>query len=119
MPCRRPDGTSQENNRFVVGWIAVTAGGSFDVLYSGVVGFNLARGGTGNDQDLDLFPPPADGAVEPVRLRSCGCLDQFLEFFLRRRGVLQGAGAQQDPELFFDLPGLECAGRIVGGEHFC
>ncbi|MCX2748984.1 hypothetical protein OOZ51_14340 [Arthrobacter sp. MI7-26] len=102
--CRRPGGTSQENIRFVVGWIAVTAGGAFAVRYGGVVGFELAVGGAGNDQDLDFFPQPADGAVEPVRFRSCGCRDQFLEFFLGRGRVLQGAGAQQDPALFLDLP---------------
>lgn len=96
--------TSQKNSRFVVGCISVAEGGSLDVLDRGVVGLDLSCRGAGNDQHLDLFPPPADGAVEPVRLRPCGCLDQFLEYLFGRCGVFQEAGSEQNSELLFDLP---------------
>jgi hypothetical protein len=48
VSCRRPDGTSHENNRFVIGWVAVSAGRAFDVLDAGVVCLDLASGGAGD-----------------------------------------------------------------------
>jgi hypothetical protein len=33
VSCRRPDGTSQETNRFVIGRVAVSAGGAFDLTW--------------------------------------------------------------------------------------
>ena len=46
-----------------------------------------------------------------------GILNKTLEFLFRRGGVGQGVGAQQYPELLFDLPHcLEMAGRVVSGE---
>ncbi len=50
------------------------------------------------------IPPSADSAEEPVCLGPSGSFDQFLEFGLRCNGVLQGACAEQGPELFLDLP---------------
>jgi hypothetical protein len=50
--------------RFVVGWVAVTAGGALDVFDGGVVRFDLAC--RGNYQHLDFFPPAANSAVEPI-----------------------------------------------------
>jgi hypothetical protein len=71
----------------------------------------------GDDEDLDLFPPSAHGAVELVRLGPCGGLDEGLEFVLRGGGVGERAGAQQDPKLFFELPhGLQLIGRVIGSE---
>ncbi|MGN7147500.1 hypothetical protein ACTHQ6_00715 [Arthrobacter sp. SAFR-179] len=45
-------------------------------------------------------------------------MDELLEFVLRGRGAVRGAGAQEDPELFLDLPdGLQGPGPIVKGEY--
>ena len=116
MSCRRPDGTGHEDNRFVVPSVAVAAGGAFDVLDSGV-GFDLAGGGAGDDEGFDLIPPPADRAIELVRLRPSGGLNEGLEFLFRRGGVSQRVGAQQRPQLFLDLPDcLDLAGGVIGGE---
>ncbi len=117
MSCRRPDGTSHENNRFVIACVPVAAGGAFDVLDAGVVCLDLAGGGAGDDENFDLVPPPADRAVELIRLGPSGCFNQAFGFLFRHGRVSQGVGAQQRPELFLDLPhGLEFAGRVVGGE---
>lgn len=53
----------------------------------------------GDDEYLDLFPPPADRAVEPVRSWSCCCLDESFEDLLGCGGILQRAGAEKVPEL--------------------
>lgn len=42
--------------------VAVASGGSFDVLYAGVVCLNLAGGGAGDDKDFDFVLPSAHGA---------------------------------------------------------
>lgn len=102
----------------MVGRIAVAAGHAFVVLNSGVVRFDFACGGAGNDQYLEIVPPPANGSVDPVRFRSCRHLDQFLEFCFRGRRVVQGSGAQQYSQLFLDVPdGTQCSGRIIGGKY--
>lgn len=90
MSCRRPDGTSHENNRFVIAGVAVAAGGAFDVFDPGVVGLDLPRGGAGDDEDFNLFPPPADGPVELVRLGPRGGLDRGFEVLFRGGGVGEG-----------------------------
>ena len=118
MSCRRPDGTSQEDNGFVVGGIAVPAGSSLDVFYSGVVGFDFPCCGSGDDEYLNPLPPSADGAVKPVGLRPSGRRDQFLENLFGCRGVFQGTGVDQGPELLLDLPaGPEGAGGIIEREY--
>lgn len=61
MSCRRPGGTSHENNRFVVPGVTVTAEGSFD---PGVVRLDFSGGGAGDDEDFNRIPPPAHSAVE-------------------------------------------------------
>lgn len=45
-------------------------------------------------EDLDLFPPPANGPPEPRRFGLAGFLNETLELILRYGGVGQRAGAQ-------------------------
>ena len=87
------------------------------MFYCRVIGLYRGRGGPGDDEDFDLGPPAAHGAVEPVRFGQRGLDHQFSQGGFRGCGVLQGAGAQQGAELFLDLPGgVEFAGRVVGVE---
>jgi hypothetical protein len=117
VSCRRPDGTSHEDNRFVVAGVPVAAGRAFDVFDSRVVGLDLACCCAGDGEDFDLVPPPAGRAVELVGLWPSCCFNQDLEIIFRHGGVSQRVGAQQRPELLFDLShGLELAGRVAGGE---
>jgi hypothetical protein len=67
----------------VIARVPVSAYGAFDVLDSGVVRLDPAGGGAGKDEDLDLCPPSAQGAVELVRIRLAGGLSQGLEFVFR------------------------------------
>lgn len=66
MSCRRPHGTSHENNRFVIAGVTIAERGAFDAFDPGIVGLGLAGGGAGNDEDFNLFPPSAHGPVELV-----------------------------------------------------
>lgn len=52
-------GAFEHNTGCVVGAVNEPAPGPFDVLDTRIVGLDLACRGTGNDEDLDLFPPPA------------------------------------------------------------
>jgi hypothetical protein len=87
-------------------WVTCgTAGGGCDVFDGGFVGPDLACRGAPDNWRLDLFPPPASSGLEPVRLRPCGSLDQFLRFdLLSLPQRPPGAGAQQRRGLFPDLP---------------
>ena len=84
---------------------------------TGVVCLDVACRGARDDEDFDLVPPPADGAVELVRLRPCCGLHQNLEVLFRGGGIGEGARAQQNPELLLDFPhGLGLACRVVSSE---
>lgn len=110
-------GAPEHNASCVVGAIDESAAGSLDVFDAGVVGFYFSRGGAGDDENFDLFPPSADGPPEPGRLGLIGFPHQPLKCFLRQLGVLQGAGTQQSSHLFFHIPSrLEFPGWIVGRE---
>jgi hypothetical protein len=63
-------GTSHESNRFVIRRVPVAAVIAFDVFDAG--------GGAGDDEDLDLVPPPADCAEELVCFRPSCRLHQGL-----------------------------------------
>ncbi len=58
----------------------------------------------GDDEDLDLLPPPADGAPEPVRLRLSGLFDQDLQAVFGGGRACKGPCGQQGPELVLDQP---------------
>jgi hypothetical protein len=75
------------------------------VLDRGVVGFHFRCCRAGDNEDFDLFPPPADRAPEPAGFRLSRSLDQGQHAFFRCGRVGEGPGGQQCPELFFDQPG--------------
>lgn len=88
------------------------------MLYRGVVSFHFRGCRTGDNEDFDLFPPPADGAPETVRLRLRGSLDQDLQPVFRGGSVGKRACGQQGPELFVDKPGrLQLPSGVIGREH--
>ncbi len=82
-------GASEHNTSRVVGGIGEAAAGPFDVFDAGVVGFYFACGGAGDDEDFDLFPPPANGPVESGRFWLLGFLHESFKVFLGQLSVFQ------------------------------
>lgn len=112
-------GAPEHNARRVVSAIVEASAGPLDVFDAGVVGFAFPRGRAGIDEDFDLLPPAANGPPQPGCLGLFGFPHEILDVFLRRLGVLQRAGPQQNSNLFLHLPrSLELSGRVVGGEDF-
>ena len=66
-PCS--SGAPNHNTVRVVGAFDEAATGPFDVFDTGVARFDFARGGSSDDGDFNLFPPPANSPVEPGRFR--------------------------------------------------
>ena len=62
----------------LIGAVNEASAGAFDVFDAGVGGLDLACGGARHDEKFDLFPPPANGPVEPGRL---GLVGFFYEAF--------------------------------------
>lgn len=82
-------GASEHNACCVVGGIGESAAGPFDVFDAGVGGLYFACGGAGDDEDFDLFPPPAIGSVESGRFGLLGFLHESFKVFLGQLGVFQ------------------------------
>jgi hypothetical protein len=72
------------------------------VLDRGVVGFHFRCCRAGDNEDFNLFPPPADRAPEPVRFRLRGTFDEVLQAVFCSGRVGEGSCGEQRPELLFD-----------------
>ena len=115
--CCCSGGTAQQDTRFVVACVGESPARPFDVLDRGVVGFHFRRCRAGDNEDFDLFPPPADRAPEPVGFRLRGPFHQDLQALSCSGRVGEGSDGEQRAELFFDQPGgLQLPGFVVGGE---
>lgn len=73
------------------------------IVFDAGVGLNFACCGSGDDEDFDLFPPPALGVSESGCLGLLGFLYELFEVFLGRLDVFRGTGAQHGPHLFFHV----------------
>jgi hypothetical protein len=60
-----------------------------------VFGFHFRRCRTGDNEDFDLFPPPADRAPEPVRFGLRGSNYQGVQAVLRSGRVGEGSGSSR------------------------
>lgn len=87
-------GAPEHNACCVVGAIDESTTGAFDVFDAGVVGFYFSSGGTGDDENFNLFPPPAHGPPQPGCFGLIGFLHEMFKVFLGQLGVLQRSGAQ-------------------------
>ena len=86
---RCSSGAPEHNTVRVVGAVDEATAGPFDVFDTGVVRFDFARGGSGDDENFNLFPPPANGAVEPGLFGLLGILHEVSEVVLGMGGVFQ------------------------------
>ena len=73
----------------VIGAVDKPAPGPFDVFDTRIVGLDLARRSTGNNENLDLLPPLANGPPEPRRFGLAEFLHQLRKLVPGRGGIGQ------------------------------
>src|ERR1035437_7441033 len=98
--------------------VSVATSGPLDVLDGGVRSLGAGVGDTVDNEDLDRWPPAAQGVPEPVGFVYVRHLDMVAQAHLLLVGVSETGAGQQAPQLLLrTLGGGELPGRIIGGEH--
>lgn len=85
----------QEDTGLVVALVSESSPGSLDVLDPGVGGLGAGVGDTGDDRDLDLWPPRADRVPQPGGLGHVRGQDVGAQAHLLVLGGGQAGAGQQ------------------------